>query len=102
MPLVIDSLGRGHTHARIPTICTGSILRNQALWPARPWLMVNFLQDLKKHSIVNSLLITHFPSPHYAYLEVQVSLRIIVLPMFVINSTNLVKLHLMLILQAVK
>ena len=64
--------------------------------------MVNFLQDLKKYSIVNSLLITHFPSPHCAYLEVQVTLHIIVLPMFVINSTNLVKVHLMLILQAVK
>ena len=33
-PLVFNSLGRGHTHAhtrtRIPTIRTGSILRNQA------------------------------------------------------------------------
>ena len=43
-PLVIDSLGRGHTHthtqARIPTIRTGSILRNQAragLRPAHAW-----------------------------------------------------------------
>ena len=27
--LVINSLGRGHTHARIQTIRTGSILRNQ-------------------------------------------------------------------------
>ena len=42
--LVIDSLGRGHTHthtqARIPTIRTRSILRNQAcagLWLARAW-----------------------------------------------------------------
>ena len=35
MPLVINSLGRGHTHTHtqtcIPTIHTGSILRNQAL-----------------------------------------------------------------------
>ena len=36
MPLVINNLGRGHTHTRthtrtrIPTISTGSILRNQA------------------------------------------------------------------------
>ena len=31
-PLVVNSLGRGHihTHAYIPTIRTGSILRNQA------------------------------------------------------------------------
>ena len=41
-PLVISSLGRGHTNTqtRIPTICTGSILRNQAragLRPARAW-----------------------------------------------------------------
>ena len=38
MPLVIDSLGHGHTHtrtqARIPTIRTGSILRKG---PARAW-----------------------------------------------------------------
>ena len=39
-PLVINSLGCGHTHARIPTIRTGSILRNQARTshrPARAW-----------------------------------------------------------------
>ena len=41
-PLVINSLERGHTHmqARIPTIHTGSIVRNQAragLRPARTW-----------------------------------------------------------------
>ena len=50
MPLVINSLGRGHTHAhtrtRIPTIRTGSILRNQArasLRPARAWFK-NYVQ----------------------------------------------------------
>ena len=42
MPLVINSLGRGHTHThtRIQTIRTGSILRNQAcagLRPVRAW-----------------------------------------------------------------
>ena len=34
MPLVINSFGGGHTHANththIPTICTESIIRNQA------------------------------------------------------------------------
>ena len=29
MPLIINSFRHGHTHARILTICTGSILRNQ-------------------------------------------------------------------------
>ena len=45
MPLVINSLGRRHTHAHTYTnmhvaIRTGSILRNQAcagLWLARAW-----------------------------------------------------------------
>ena len=45
-PLVINSLGRGHTHTHthtrthIPSIRTGSILRNQVcagLWPAHAW-----------------------------------------------------------------
>ena len=41
-PLVINSLGGGHTrkHTHILTIRTGSTLRNQArpgLWPARAW-----------------------------------------------------------------
>ena len=48
MPLVINSLGCGdtHTHARIHTIRTGSILRNQAcagLWPARAWFKNHLL-----------------------------------------------------------
>ena len=58
-PLVINSLGRGHTHAhtqkRIPTIRTGSILRNQAqagLWPARAWF--------KKFDLKNNLLLKIF------------------------------------------
>ena len=44
MPLVINSLGRGHTNThtqtRIPMIRTGSILRNQThagLWLACAW-----------------------------------------------------------------
>ena len=44
MPLVINSLGGGHTHTHtqthIQTIRTGSISRNQAragLWPVRAW-----------------------------------------------------------------
>ena len=38
MPLVINSLGGGHTHAntRIQTIRTGSILRNQVRAGRRP------------------------------------------------------------------
>ena len=39
-PLAINSLGSGHTHAHIPTIRTGSILRNQVragFSPAHTW-----------------------------------------------------------------
>ena len=39
-PLGINSLRRGHTHAHIPTIRTGSILRNQVragLWLTHTW-----------------------------------------------------------------
>ena len=47
MPIVINSLGGGHTHTQthILTICTGSILRNQVranLWPAHVWFKNNF------------------------------------------------------------
>ena len=53
-PLVINSLGHGHTHTqtRIPTIRTGSILRNQAhagLWPACAWLKT------EKKNLLNSM-----------------------------------------------
>ena len=56
MPLVINSLGNGHTHshARIPTICTGSILRNQADAGCRPacaW----FKNVLKPINLANQL-----------------------------------------------
>ena len=44
MPLVINSLGGGHTHVNThthtQTIHTGSILRNQvlaSLWPVHAW-----------------------------------------------------------------
>ena len=39
MPLVINSLGGGHTHKHTQTIHTGSILRNQA----RAWFN-NFIR----------------------------------------------------------
>ena len=41
-PLAINSLGRGHTHTQksIPTIRTGSILRNQAAGQHAPGLKI--------------------------------------------------------------
>ena len=53
--LVINSSGHGHTHSRIPTIHTGSILRNQVhtgLWPARAWFK-KFCQENLWQAVMN-------------------------------------------------
>ena len=53
MPLVINSLGGGHTHTHkhILIICTGSILRNQA----RAWFKKLFCYTLSNDITVTDI-----------------------------------------------
>ena len=61
-PLVISSLGRGHTHThthtqtRIPTIRTGSILRNQA----HAWFKTIVSNNFKSMHITATQMIAHY------------------------------------------
>ena len=65
-PLVINSLGGGHTHTcvSIPTFVDKAILRNQAragLWPARVWFKNNLRVYMKnKQPLVKGNLNAHF------------------------------------------
>ena len=79
-PLVINSLGRGHTRTRIPTIHTGSILRNQAcagLWPARAWfkntilLNTTFICSSSRAIYISNIINTNImlKHAHQAYMH---------------------------------